>query len=82
MIFNLTGQFPENGINNSNLLSTFNYESLEFRRICYFLVFLYKIMHNKIDSSEMLVQLNIHVPRLHYRQNNMFYCQRVNTNVI
>ena len=82
MTFKSTGQYPERGVNNSTLLSTFNFKSLEFRRICYFLVFLFKLMHNKIDSPEMLVQLNIHVPRLHSRQNNMFYSERANTNVM
>lgn len=44
--------------------------------------FLYKLLHGKIDCQELLSSLNILVPRLTSRQNNNFYCNKAQTNIL
>ena len=48
------------------------YQSLEVRRHNYYLYFLYKLIHGKIDCPQLLGQLNFRTPRILLRQNQLF----------
>lgn len=82
LAFKATGAYPERGINHNILLNNYNMESLEMRRYCCLITFLYKLLHNQIDCSAILYQINFHIPRLHSRQNPTFYCRQAKTNVM
>lgn len=81
LCFRSTGQYPVQGYSQSTLLSDFKILSLDFRRIQCSLIFLYKIIHNLIDSPFLLNQLNFIVPRLHSRKHKDFYCKQSYSNM-
>lgn len=82
MWFKLYQVYPPRGIEHSVLLSTFNVDSYERRRVCISLTFLFNLLHNKVDCSYLLQKLNFHVPRIHSRQVLWFYLPIARTNVI
>lgn len=73
--------YPERGFPYNNLLSKFDVISLETRRKCACISFLYKIIHNKIDAIDILSQINFYVPPLRTRSSLPFYCTRARTNL-
>ena len=73
--------YPERGIQYSFLLNRFGITSLQVRRVCACIAFLYGLMHNRIDCSMLLSSLNILVPRLTTRSIQFFYCDQIKNNV-
>lgn len=45
------GVYPEHGFNHTTHLPQFDMYTLEFRRVVAGLMFLYKLLHNRIDCS-------------------------------
>ena len=82
LAFKLDGTYPERGCNHANLLSRFNLLSLEHRRITASLIFLFKLLHNLIDSPALLSQVLFHIPRLNSRQDLTFHCATPRNNEI
>lgn len=76
------GIYPERGFDHAILLDIFKFDSLEMRRCCSSLTFLYKLLHNKIDCPIIVSQIPFNVPRPHSRQNLTFYCNLARTNVL
>ncbi|KAJ8980525.1 hypothetical protein NQ317_008322 [Molorchus minor] len=76
------GIYPARGIAYTLLINRFDIVSLDLRRRCALLTFLYKILHNQINCPELLAQLNFYVPRLCTRNNLTFYCTAPRTNML
>lgn len=81
MFFKHNGFYPERGIDNNILLNLFDLNSLEIRRNCTALQFLYKILHNQLDCVHLLNRINFLVPRQNTRQHNAFYLNMSRTNI-
>lgn len=82
LAFKLDGQYPYRGISEETLLARFDLPSLKFRRILNTVVFLYKLLHNNIDSSFILQYINFRVPSSNTRLNTTFSCPVARTNLI
>lgn len=82
LAFRSDGFYPNRGYSQSTLLTRFEIPSLELRRIKTTLIFLYKLLHNLIDSPALLSQIYFHVPRLNLRNSVTFYCRNARTNVL
>lgn len=80
--FKMDHVYPAVGTPNNVLLSRFNVLSLEERRKLQSLLFLHKIINNTIDCSDILEQLNFHVPSTSIRQNLTFYLPTPRTNLL
>lgn len=80
--YKVDGIYPVRGVPYIPLINRFELVSLDLRRKCAFLTFLYKLLHNQIDSPELLGQLNFSVPRLSNRHNLTFYCNTPRTNML
>ena len=81
MFFKHNGFYPQRGIDHNILLNLFDLNSLEFRRNCTALQFLYKILHNQLDCVHLLNRINFLVPRQNARQHNAFYLNTSRTNI-
>ena len=79
--FKVDGTYPARGTEYTVLLNRFNFHSLELRRNCSAVSFMYKLLHSEIDCPEILAQINFLVPRLGARQQSIFYCNSSRTNV-
>ena len=79
-MYRQTGIFPKYE-SNSLLFDNFKLNSLEYRRNILDLLFLFKIIHHKIDSVYLNSRLQLQVPTLSTRAGNtgLFY---TNTNVL
>lgn len=79
--FRLTGVYPQRGFPEEDLLRIFQLHSLEKRRICSSMIFLYNLIHYKIDCSNLLEKICFHVPRSASRRHPCFYLPtpRLNT---
>ena len=75
------GYYPNQGYNHYALLGLFNRLSLENRRIKVCLIFLYKVLSNKINSNEILSKLPFSIKRSNTRQKNRFYLEFPRINV-
>jgi Reverse transcriptase (RNA-dependent DNA polymerase) len=82
MSFRLDGTYPQRGISNEHLLQRFSLLSLDDRRTLYSCIFLYKLIHNLVDSPSLLSQLNYFVPRLHSRSEMCFYLATPRTDIL
>lgn len=82
LAFKKDGEYPVRGIEYNCLLERFDFVSLDLRRKCASLSFLYKLLHHKIDCPELLAQINFYTPRLQSRQNVFFYNNRARTNIL
>lgn len=82
LVFKQDGEYPARGINYSYLVERFNFTSLDIRRKCASLSFLYKLLHHQIDCPDLLAQMNFYIPRLQSRQNIVFYSSRARTNIL
>lgn len=65
--------YPERNYNYQLLLDEFNFFSLRKRREIISLSFLHKIIHNLIDSPELLGNINFNIPRQVSRNQQTFY---------
>ena len=68
----------------SDLVHNYGIQTLENRRRMHDLMFLYQIIHNKIDSVEITSKLMLAVPSGKTRMNNTrtFHCTRPRTNIL
>lgn len=80
--FRTHGVYPPRGFPQETLCAEFDYQSLDQRRSCYSVVFLHKILHNKIDCSEILSMIDMRVPRLSCRHQQQFILPRCRTNLM
>lgn len=74
------GVYPQIGCCHSSLLQKHSLDSLEVRRTNSELKLLYKLLHNEIDSPDVLSQINFLVPRSS-RYSFTFYVASSRTNV-
>lgn len=79
--FKLDARYPEIGIPERELLRRHSVCSLEDRRTVSQLKFLHNILHNKVDCSDILNQLNFLVSRAAARQADTFYVPTPRTNI-
>ena len=82
MFFKCNGYYPERGFSHNTLLSSSSVDPLCIRRNTFALSFLFKLLHNEIDCSHLLNQINFNIPRLGGRQHPIFYCSACHTNVM
>lgn len=82
LTFKADGVYPERGINYNYLTSRFNIISLDLRRICISLTFLYKLLHNTIDCCALLGIIKFNVPRINSRHNPTFRFDIPRTNIL
>lgn len=82
LYFKEVGFYPPRGNDNNFYTYMFNLHSLEERRHFASVSFLHKLLQNKVDSPELLLLINIVVPRLNLRNNELFYCQKSKTNIM
>nr|CAI5853243.1 unnamed protein product [Callosobruchus analis] len=82
MSFRSDGIYPARGCEHSLLLARFGIESLQVRRVLSSVIFLYRILHNSIDSPLLLSYICFHVPQFNTRQNVTFYSGNARTNVM
>ena len=80
--FKIDGQYPYVGIPQQNLLNRFSVLSLQNRRKMQSLIFLNKLINNKIDSPQLLEQLNFHIPRVKARRCCTFYLTAPRSNIL
>lgn len=66
------GFYPPRGSDHQILLSRFNFASLETRRTCIIVAFLYNLVNHNLDCSWLLEKINYAVPRVSSRQNLTF----------
>jgi Reverse transcriptase (RNA-dependent DNA polymerase) len=80
--FKADGSYPPIGTPNNELLTRHRIDSLLNRRSCSSITFLYKLVHNIFDCSDLLRQLNFHIPRVASRTDCTFYLKTARTNVL
>lgn len=78
----MDGVYPEIGTPHDNLLQKHSFKSLEIRRNCYLLVFLYKVIGSRVDCQFCLERLYFHIPRIASRLNQTFYLPTSRTNML
>lgn len=61
------GAYPVRHYRNADLLCEMNLNSLKVRRILACNVFLYKVLHGSVDSSDLLSRIDFRVPRQNSR---------------
>ncbi|CAH1975592.1 unnamed protein product, partial [Acanthoscelides obtectus] len=76
------GVYPPIGIPHDSLLEKHLISSLEARRTCQSVIFLFKLINNASDDLALLGQLSFNVPRLTSRQNVTFYLPAARTNYL
>lgn len=79
--FRIDGTYPAIGFPQAELLSRFSISSLSDRRKVSYLIFLYKIIHNVTDCTQILSMLNFFAHRSVSRQPNLFYHSTPRTNL-
>lgn len=82
LAYRLDGTYPNRGIDQSVLLTRFELTSLESRRIFSTVMFLYKLLHNKIDSPELLSRIAFKVPQFKSRNHSTFHLPPARTNLL
>lgn len=82
LTYKVTGVYPPRGSNYGEMLHRFDFVSLEKRRKQASVLFLYKLIHSKVDCSDLLAKINFYVPRIASRHNNIFLCERAQTNLL
>lgn len=80
--FKREGLYPPRGFDNLVLLQRFNMEPLRLRRVNCGLIFLYKLLNNKIDSPSLLQKINFLVHNENSRNNSLFYTSAARTNLL
>lgn len=80
--FFLDGVYPHIGYPQDDLLKRFSLSSLESRRQCNLLLFLYKLISYTFDCPDILGELNFYVPRLESRNPNSFYQAAARTRLL
>ena len=81
-VYTLDGEYPPRGIFHETLLKRFNLTSLETRKCIQSAVFLYKLVNNKLDCTDLLNLIMYRVPRVSSCHNNIFYIPTPRTNIL
>lgn len=81
IMFRSDNVYPPKGIDHKELLEKTNLPLLASRRTQISLLFLFKILNNKIDCNEILGQLNFLINNT-TRSTNLFYLPKSNTNIM
>lgn len=81
MFYKKFGFYPQRGYNHQQLLSIFNRLSLENRRTKICLIYLYKLLTNRVDNAEILSQLPFSINFGNTRHNKTFYLEFPRTNL-
>lgn len=79
--YRIEGTYPLQGIPYHTLIERHDMLSLNIRRKIATLIFLWKLMHSKIDCNDLVQQFNFYVPRLNTRVNIFFRCKTARTNL-
>lgn len=82
LVYKADGLYPPVGVNQNDLLSRFTLVSLEERRKVQSLLFLYKLINNRIDAPHILQQLCFQVHRIVSRAANTFHLPIPRTNML
>lgn len=82
LTFKTDGLYPERGISNKLLHDRFDIPTLQHERILHSLIFLYKLLNNKIDAPNLLALLPFRVPRDNMRASSTFYCPPARSNIM
>lgn len=82
LFYKSDGFYPDRGTDYKLLLNKFQICSLHDRRQHNSVIFLYKLLHGKIDCSDLLSQLLFLVPRQNSRSTNLFFCERAHSNLL
>lgn len=80
--FRADGVYPAVGADQDQLLARYDVLSLSNRRDMHSLIFLFKIIHNKLNCPSILSQLNFNVPLVTTRHTNTFYLLTPRTNLL
>ncbi|KAJ3653554.1 hypothetical protein Zmor_012797 [Zophobas morio] len=80
--FKISGTYPVRNIDYNYLLQTHELQSLSARRKIHGARFMWKLIHNKLDSSQLLEYVNFHVPRLSARYACTFVLSQSRTNLL
>lgn len=79
--YKMSGVYP-NLISYRHLLNTYDIDSLEMRRQLAGVIFLYQVIHYKVESCEkFLSKINFMVPKLSSRDKLLFYLSTPRTNI-
>ena len=81
-IFILEGTYPIRGTPQELLLNKFEMSSLVRRRVMHSVIFLYKIINNKINCAYLTSFLKYRIPRLNSRTNNVLMLPTSRTNIL
>lgn len=76
------GTYPPRGFPESHLLTIFEMQSLHERRQIHLLVYLHKLLGNRVNSPELIERINIHIPRMTSRYSQTFSLPLVRTNAL
>ena len=76
------GVYPARRTPPCDLLNRYEIHDLESRRMYYSIVFLYKILNNVIDCTELCSYVKLHIPTIHTRSNNSFYLSMPRKNLL
>lgn len=82
LAFHVDGVYPNRGCDYKELITRFNFNSLEFRRNFYSLKFLHSLLSNNIDCPQILNSVYFFTNRVASRTPRTFYCPIANTNVL
>lgn len=80
--FLLDGTYPPRGSDHRDLLSRHGFDLLETRHVVLCVKFLFGLLHNTVDCSELLSRINLLVPRLNARRSLTFYCDAPKSNAL
>ena len=82
LTYRIDGIYPAQGCDHHQLLDRFAFKSLHERRELLSVKFLYKLLHNEIDCSEILSKIAFLVPRRNARQPLTFRLPCPNSNML
>ena len=80
--FKIDGVYPPRHVDYDNLLRRHNFQSLFSRRKEYGAHFIWKLIHNRLDCSNILSLIKFHVPRLNSRYASTFDFSTPKTNIL
>lgn len=80
--FRINGSYPSRETDQVSLLVMLDEPSLYSRRVILSLKFLYKLLHNDIDSINILSQITFIVPRLNSRTSRVLHAPHARSNVM
>ena len=76
------GVYHPQGFDHRLLLQRFSFNSLETRRNIILIKFLFKLLHEKVDCSQLVQKICFLVPRINSRQTYTFYIPPYRSNIL